>query len=132
MVTLLPFVLPALLFLALQLLWVRPGWLHLPAGSPRERDRAVTPTPAHVPAPAGAGGELFSLAFVRRRIDAITAELARLDRDETIFALAFRLHVARAAHEALLADAERLAAVQTLELELCITSVTPLREELDV
>jgi hypothetical protein len=52
---------------------------------------------------------LFSPAFVRRRLAALTEELERLDRDPDAFAKAFHTMAARTAYEALLADASRLA-----------------------
>jgi hypothetical protein len=51
---------------------------------------------------------LFSAAFIRRRLDALTAELDRLDHDPDVFAKAFHTTVARSAYQELLAEASRL------------------------
>jgi hypothetical protein len=75
-------------------------------------------------------------SFVQRRLDALAEELQRLDRDPDIFAKAFHVMVARAAHEALLVDASRLAdqpryAAQLFDVELLSPSTGP-REELEL
>jgi hypothetical protein len=60
---------------------------------------------------AGVGGVevgLLTPTSCRERIDALAAELARLDRDPDVFAKAFHVLVARSAYRALLADAARL------------------------
>ena len=54
---------------------------------------------------------------VRRRMDVIADELERLRRDPAVFAKAFRTNVAKSALEALLAEASRLAAVPSLDLD---------------
>jgi len=74
--------------------------------------------------------------FLQRRLDALADELERLDRDPDIFAKAFHVMVVRAAHEALLADASRLAdqpryAGQMFDVELMSPS-TGSREELEL
>jgi hypothetical protein len=80
---------------------------------------------------------LFSWQFIRRRLDALSEELERLDRDPDVFAKAFHTMVARSAYEALLADASRLAdqprryAGQTLDVEFVGPS-TGMREVLEL
>jgi len=73
--------------------------LELRLGRRTEPDAADTPVE----------WELFSPAFVRRRLAALAEELERLDRDPDAFAKAFHTMAARAAYEALLVDASRLA-----------------------
>jgi hypothetical protein len=51
---------------------------------------------------------LFSAAFIRRRLDALAAELDRLDDDPEVFAKAFHTKVARSAYQELMAEASRL------------------------
>jgi hypothetical protein len=114
---LVPILLSGVLFLALESLWCGRAWFH-PA---RPVDRP--PAPERDP---------FALPAVRRRLVVLAAELARLERDPTVFARAFRTRAAQTAYEALLADLERLsAAAPTLELELA-SSRSRLREELEV
>jgi hypothetical protein len=62
------------------------------------------------PEPGGTAveSELFSRELVRRRLAALAEELERLDRDPDAFAKAFHTMAARAAYEALLAEASRL------------------------
>ena len=65
------------------------------------------------PVPDDAGGAivdyaLFSATFIRRRLDALAAELERLDGDPDVFAKAFHTTVARSAYQELLAEASRL------------------------
>ena len=131
MTVLLPFILPAVLFLALELLWSRPAWLHAPAAAP-----AAAWGPGEVAGPFPIDPLLidrdpFALPFMRSRMAALLAELERLDHDRTVFARAFRTRVAQAAYDALLADTSRLAAVTTMEMELC-RARGPLGEELEV
>jgi hypothetical protein len=139
METLLPFVLPAVLFLALELLWCRPSWLH-----PRSDGRGRREQRAGVPPPPPVDWDPFSLPFVQQRLVALAAELDQLARARDVFALGFRTRVAQAAYDALLADAARLTeaarrdayragtypAITAIELELPRTLV-PLREELE-
>jgi len=73
--------------------------------------------------------DLFTLAWVRRRLDILAGELERLERDREVFAKAFHTHAAQIAYQGLLADASRLAAVATLEMEFS-TSAASAREEL--
>jgi hypothetical protein len=47
--------------------------------------------------------------YIRGRLDALAAELERLDRDPDVFAKAFHTMAARSALESLLADLSRLA-----------------------
>jgi hypothetical protein len=117
-----------------------PGWI---VGKITRREPARDDDrPAPAGGPPGADGAsvelgLFTWPFIRRRLDALAEELARLDRDPDVFAKAFHTQVARSAYEALLADASRLAsqprrpADQSLEFEL-VTPRKTLREELDV
>jgi hypothetical protein len=77
-----------------------------------------------------------SQSFLQRRLDALAEELRRLDRDPDIFAKAFHVMVARAAHEALLVDASRLAdqplhTGQLFDVDLLSPSPGP-REELEL
>ena len=121
---LIPFVLPALLFVVLQWCWNRPSWLRLPDAVRGVSSVTATATRAPVHDP-------FALPFVRNRLGVIAAELEQLDSDPGIFAKAFRMQVARYAYEALLADATRLTALAAMEMEYTV-SAGPLREELDV
>jgi hypothetical protein len=137
--TLLTFILPAAIFLALEFFWCRPAWLRPPADVPRDRGRQ--PGPAQL-AP---DWDPSTWTFVQHRLDVLADELERLNDDPEIFALAFRTHVVQAAYKALLVDAARLANasrlaavsplsdVTTVELEIEISnSFAPLREELEV
>jgi hypothetical protein len=122
---------PAMLFVVLDLFWRRPSWLHLPAamvGGAVDLERAER-RPDEVPRQPD--WDPFALPFVRRRMELMAEELTRLDRDKTIFARAFRTRVAQLAYDALLHDAERLAAVATLEMEI-VSSQASLREELEI
>jgi|SRR4051812_28711386 hypothetical protein len=123
------------LFVALEVLWYPPswlGWLADRAARQRARDDEQ-------PGTAGTNVELglFSWPFIRRRLDALAEELGRLDRDPDVFAKAFHTMAARAAYEALLADASRLAdqprhhARQTVDVELA-RRPTGVREELEL
>jgi hypothetical protein len=91
------------LLVAFEAGWFPPPWLRSIAG------RHEPPGPAE-------GGEsamelgLFTWPLVRRRLDALAAELARLDGDPDVFAKAFHTKAARAAYEALLAEAARMTA----------------------
>jgi hypothetical protein len=110
---LLPMGLLAGLLLMLDVLWSPPGWLRGPAGSVSRTLRGVNASP-------GAGNlewDTRTLPFVRRRMDALAEELERLDRDPAVFARAFRTIVAKSAYEALMADASRLSAVHSLDLD---------------
>lgn len=101
----LPLVLGAGVLAGLDLLWTRP----LPPRS------GVSAAALDVTTSGGTAGAdrpqvefgLFSPAFVRQRLDALAAELDRLDRDPEVFARAFHVLAARAAYQALLADATR-------------------------
>jgi hypothetical protein len=85
---------------------VRGGW-H-PAGAGRER---------HAPAADTVDCDILTLPFVLRRMEVVADELERLERDPAVFARAFRTVVARSAYEALIADASRLAAIPSLDLD---------------
>jgi hypothetical protein len=106
---LLTYVLSAGLFLALEVLWCRPS-RNARAAGPIEGEQR----------PGISTWDPFALSFVQQRMDALAAELEQLDNDELIFAKAFRTHVAKAAYEALLADASRLGDASRL------TGVSPL------
>ncbi len=123
--TLLPLVVTAAVFLALEWLWCRPSWLPLSrvVSSDHGRRPAMQPLPPI--------SDPFALPAVRGRLDDLAAELRRLERDPTVFAKAFRTRVAELAYDALLAEAARLTSVTTIEMEIT-TSWAPLREELDV
>jgi hypothetical protein len=134
---LLTFMVPAVLFLALEFLWCRPARLNRPSDA--RGDHEPRPgSPLLVP-----DGDPFALSFVQQRLDALAAELVRLENDPAAFARAFHTHVAKSAYKALLADAvrlgnaSRLSAVSPLpgttivEIEAS-TSRAPLREELSV
>jgi hypothetical protein len=124
---LLPFILPAGLFLALELLWCRPS----------------TSDPLQAAPISISAWDPLAMSFVRDRLDVLAVELELLDRDESIFARAFRYRVAKSAYEALLADASRLAEASRLahsfmlvdgsaiEIEIS-ESLGPLREVLEV
>jgi hypothetical protein len=105
---LLPFILAAGLFVALELLWGRQAWPDPPA-----EVRAEFGQTRGLPAISPDWG-LFGLPFVRLRLDALAAELERLEHDELIFAKAFRYRAAKSAYEALLEDASRLAEASRL------------------
>lgn len=106
---------------------------------PPDRLRRAAPELGR-PRPDADGSELFSLAFVQRRIRSLADELDRLDRDRTIFARAFRTHVAQDAYRHLLDDASRLATARTLDLDGPVlaepvgaaSSGSRFREELDL
>ena len=94
-------------------------------------------------APFSADWDPHALSNVHHRMDVLAAELERLERDHSVFARAFRTHVAKSAYAALLADAARLAEVSrlaqasradttmTIEMELPSSS-SPVREVLDI
>jgi hypothetical protein len=84
-----------------------------------------------VPAVASVEWDIFTLPFVRRRMDVLADELERLERDPSVFARAFRTIVARAALEALSADASRLAAVASLDLDRHLDLDLDLDRDLD-
>lgn len=84
-----------MLYLGLEMLWRRPGWLRV---APEEGPADETIL----------DWGLFSRAFIRRRLAALAAELDRLDEDPDVFAKAFHTKVARAAYAELLADASRI------------------------
>jgi hypothetical protein len=132
------------LTLAIGVLWVSPSgldwfrdsasrWRFSHADDPRGRAEGGT---------GDADGttvewELLSRPYLQRRLDALTQELQRLDRDPDVFAKAFHTMVARSAHQALLAEASRLAARPprradpTFEVEVAGTSTGP-QEELQL
>jgi hypothetical protein len=83
------------------------------------------------------------LSFVRHRLDVLAAELKHLENDSEIFAKAFRTHVVKAAYQALLEDADRLANASRLAAISRLSDTTivdvevwnsqaPVREELEV
>jgi hypothetical protein len=133
---LLTYVLSAGLFLALEVLWCRPSRNARAAGLIEgEQPTGISPQ--------SSTWDPFALSFVQQRMDALAAELEQLDNDELIFAKAFRTHVAKAAYEALLADASRLGDASrlngasplvgstTVEVEIPSARL-PLQEELKV
>jgi hypothetical protein len=133
---LLAVVLLLLVFVALDLvLPPRPRWV--PQALRPDGEWDLWP---QVSAPRRTGEDLFTLSFVRHRLDVLAAELEQLDADRSVFARAFRTHAVQAAYDALLDDASRLAAVQTLELDLVPACVwtdpcgwgTSRREELEL
>ena len=77
---------------------------------------------------------LFAAQLIRCRLDALTEELERLDRDPEIFAKAFHTTVARSAYEALMADASKISSQprlhvgETLDFELVGPSTGPCEE----
>lgn len=117
----------------------RPSWA--------DRIRRRQPTPP-VDDPFGAapllppdGGGILSRELVQQRLDRVAAELARLECDRSVFALAFRTYVARAAYTALLADASALNRTPALMLDRSDVGLVldgevgagrPLREELEL
>jgi len=106
-------VLLAGLFLVVGVLWSGPSWLRAHAEAGTRLGRRVNAASAA----ATVEGDFLTLAFVRRRMDVIADELERLGRDPAVFANAFRTIVARSAYEALMADASRLAAIPSLDLD---------------
>jgi hypothetical protein len=112
---LLTFILPAGLFLVLELIWCRPSWSQPLSGAGRERGPFESDPP-----PLNPDWDLFSLPFVRHRLDVLAAELEQLERDESIFARAFRYRVAQSAYAALLVDASRLANASLLAVGLSL------------
>jgi hypothetical protein len=131
-------VLLAGLCVALGLLWFPSSWLRWFA------DRVTQLTISDVGRQPGTDGieaeqttpewDLLTRPYIRGRLDALTQELERLDRDPDVFAKAFHTMVARSAREALLADASRLLdrpsryAGQRFEIEVAGTSAGPLEE----
>jgi hypothetical protein len=103
------------LFVIGLVLWTPPQWLRTIAepGTPLGHVTGVAVAAADAPAEEFG---LFSLAFVRRRMELLAAELDRLDREPAIFARGFRTTVAMSAYAALEDDARRLAAVPRLDL----------------
>jgi hypothetical protein len=65
----------------------------------------------------GVDDGLFTLPFVRRRLDLLASEIAHLDDDDGVMARAFRKTVALTAYEALLADESRLAQEVVLHVD---------------
>jgi hypothetical protein len=112
---LLTFILPAGLFLILELFWCRPSWSLSVSGAGLEREPLESGPP-----PVEPDWGLFSLPFVRHRLDVLAAELEQLERDESIFARAFRYRVAQSAYAALLVDAARLANASLLAVGLSL------------
>ncbi len=105
--------LSVLLFVALFALFEllippRPAWSRAVVA----HGTAPEPAPPRTPDLGG----LLSREAVQRRLAALSEELVRLDEDRSIFARAFRTYVVQDAYRALLADASRLAKVQTLDL----------------
>jgi hypothetical protein len=86
----------------------------------RRAEPGVTDTPA-------VESVLFSAAFLRRRLAALTEELDRLDHDPDVFARAFHTKAARAAHDALMAEVSRLADVPRPEVGAVVEAETALR-----
>jgi hypothetical protein len=134
---LLTFGMPVALFIALEILWCRPAWLSSPAEALRDDERGFSPS---LLAPED---DPFALSFVRHRLDVLDAELKQLETDSEIFAKAFRTHVVKAAYQALLEDADRLANASRLAAVSRLSDTTivdvevwnsqaPVREELEV
>jgi hypothetical protein len=134
---LLTFVMPVLLFVVLEIVWCRPAWLRSPGDGFRDGERGFSPS---LLAP---DDDPFTLSFVRHRLDVLAAELKHLENDSEIFAKAFRTHVVKAAYQALLEDADRLANASRLAAITRLSDTTivdveiwnsqaPLREELEV
>jgi hypothetical protein len=131
---LITFILPGVLFLALEVFWCRPAWLRELAGAPERRPGAPELLREWDP---------FALPLLQQRMDELAAELERLDDDPVIFAKAFRTHVAQAAYQAVLAEAielanasrlatlSRLADTTIVDVQIW-TSLSPHREELEV
>ena len=131
----------ATLCLVIRLLACPPSWLG------RVADRVTRPTAdddgewpaaaADGPGLATSEWELMTHPFIQHRLDALVAELERLDRDPDVFAKAFHTMAARSARDALLADAARLAtqpsrcAGQTFAVEL-VGPWTGAREEIEL
>jgi hypothetical protein len=59
---------------------------------------------------------LFTRAVIHSRLEALTEELARLDRDPDVFAKAFHTLVARSAYQAQLTDAATLVDEPSLQV----------------
>jgi hypothetical protein len=132
------------LFLAINASWFPPSWLGwvadrvtgLKLADDGERPRGAEDGPGEADETTVEWG-LLARPFIRRRLDALAEELERLDRDPDVFAKAFHTMVARSAHDALLADASRLAhqppryASQTFDVELMGPS-TGFSEELEL
>jgi hypothetical protein len=104
------------LLLPLELLGLPPSWRGRPAvpgRTPEPDGEDVLPAPAEDERSASDGMTaqwgLFTQEFVRGRLHALEEELARLDREPDVFARAFHTLAARAAYDALLAEATTLA-----------------------
>jgi len=91
------------------------------AGAPHETDDEMP-------------GGIISEDLIRRRLDALTDELERLERDPDVFAKAFHTNVARTAYQTLLVDAALLSeqtrriVAGTVEFELLEPSGAPCEE----
>lgn len=97
--------------------WRRPGW-----------------NDADEPLQMSLHGGLFTASFIRRRLDALMEELARLDRDPDVFAKWFHTSAARSAYEALLVEATKAtedswgSVGEILDAELMGSSTGPCEE----
>jgi hypothetical protein len=124
----------AALLLPMELLRVPPSWSRVVDGESgddvatraHDADRDFLELSLH--------GGLFTWQHIRSRLDALTEELAQLDRDPDVFAKAFHTYAARAAYQELLADASKLSAEPTafvgavatsLDLELAGPTIGP-------
>jgi hypothetical protein len=120
---LLAFMLPAVLFLTLEVFWCRPAWLRESADAGRGRD--LPGSAQRMP-----DWDPLALPFVQHRLDVLAAELEHLDTDPSIFALGFRTHVVQAAYRDLLSDAARLANLHRLAAVSALSEVTIVEVEM--
>jgi hypothetical protein len=123
--------LSVLVFLGLQLLWLRRARFGRVSWAERvQRDETSLPEVSVDP---------FALQFVQQRLDVLAGELSRLEQDEAVFAKAFHVRAVESAYRQLLAEAARLSAAYrdggrapgttAVEVEI-VRDPTPAREEL--
>jgi hypothetical protein len=125
----------AVFFLPRELLPSPPSWLNRIVDS--DEQPSAVPDRSSAALELTMQGGLFTRADIQSRLEALTEELARLDRDPDVFAKAFHTMVAREAYQALLVDVATLIdepcpyVGQCLDLELVGPSAA-LWEELEL
>ena len=101
--TLVVYALAGGLFLALEVLWCRPVRPH-PTLSVAGRS-----APPPEPAAGESDWDPATVPFLHDRLDAVCAEMERIEDDDEIYGRAFRYEVCKVARDALLTDLSRLA-----------------------